>query len=139
MPCPFPGMDPYLEKSQYWADFTPQMLVALRNSLNPKLLPRYEALIEEYLVVTRDDIRLHKIKPDVTISATPQWARGGTSGAAVVDPTVVELDYPELDPMTQRVMKVIQRSNGQVVTVIEILSPANKEPGENGIARSSSK
>ena len=130
MPCPFPGMDPYLEKYQYWADFTPKLLVAISNALNPRLLPRNEAL---YVIVTHEDIRLHRVKPDVTISSTPQWTPETITGTAVADPTIVELEYPDLEPITQRVLKVIQRSNRQVVTVIEVLSPGNKEPGENGI------
>lgn len=97
MPCPFPGMDPYLEKYQYWNDFSPQLLTAISNALMPRVLPRYEVRIEEYVVV------------------------------------MVELEYPDLDPITQRYLKVIERPNRRVVTVMEFLSPINKQPGEDGI------
>lgn len=135
MRCPFPGMDPYLEKYQFWSDFTPRFLANLSNLMNARLLPRYETRIEEYLVVTHEDVRLHRIRPDVTIVATPEWSpgSGGSSITALAEVAVSELEYPDLDPLTQRRLKVIERKNRRVVTVIEVLSPSNKQPGEDGI------
>ncbi len=136
MRCPFPGMDPFLEKHQFWNDFTPQLLVAICNSLNPRLLPHFETRIEEYAVVTHEAIRRCLIRPDVTISATPDWSPESSSsvaGAALIDVAVAELEYPDLDPLMQRCLKVIERKNRRVVTVMEVLSPSNKQPGEDGI------
>jgi hypothetical protein len=45
----------------------------------------------------------------------------------------VELDYPEFEPHTQRHLRLIHRPTGRVVTVMEVLSPANKSPGEDGL------
>ena len=44
-----------------------------------------------------------------------------------------ELEYPAIEPRTQRHLKVIQPRTGRVVTVIEVLSPTNKQPGEDGL------
>lgn len=135
MRCPFPGMDPYLQKYQFWSDFTPQFLVAIRNNLNARLLPQYETRIEEYMVVTHEDVRLHRVRPDVAIIATPDWSPGSASmsDAAVADVAVAELEYPDMDPPTQRCLKVIEHKSQRVVTVMEVLSPSNKKPGEDGI------
>ncbi len=133
MPSPFPGMDPYLEMPPYWGDFAPTMLGEIRNALLPKVLPRYDVTIEEYLFVTRDDIRLHRVKPDVTISAGEAWQPGVELGVAVAEPTMVELDYPEFEPRKQRHLRLIHRPTGRVVTVMELLSPINKAPGEDGL------
>ncbi len=136
MRCPFPGMDPYLQKYQFWSDFTPRLLAGISNTLNARLLPRYETRIEEYVVVvTHEDVRLHRLRPDVTISATPDWSMepSSSAGAALIDVAVAELEYPDLDPLTQRRIKVIERKNRRVVTVMEVLSPSNKQPGEDGI------
>lgn len=44
----------------------------------PRLLPRYDVRIEEYLILTDEDHRLHRVRPDLTVSATPVWkAEGG--------------------------------------------------------------
>jgi hypothetical protein len=47
--------------------------------------------------------------------------------------TARELEYPDYEPRTQRHLKVIQPRTGRVVTVIEVLSPTNKQPGEDGL------
>jgi len=33
MPCPFPGVDPYLEMQPFWSDFAPAFLTAIRNDV----------------------------------------------------------------------------------------------------------
>lgn len=54
-------MDPYLEMRPFWSDFAPKLLTAISNALLPKLLPHYDVRIEEYLFVTREDARLHRV------------------------------------------------------------------------------
>ena len=56
MPCAFPGMDPYLEMPPFWGDFSPRLLGEIRNALLPQVLPLYDVRIEEYLIVTREEI-----------------------------------------------------------------------------------
>lgn len=133
MPCPFPGMDPFLEMQPFWSDFAPTLLAEVRNALLPTLLPRYDVRMEEYLFVTREDVRLHRVKPDVTISASAEWQSGAEPAVAVAEPTTVELEYPDIEPRSQRHLRLIHRPSGQVVTVMELLSPINKASGEDGL------
>jgi len=131
MPCPFPGMDPYLELPPYWGDFAPTFLACIRNQLLPGLLPKYEVRIEEYLFVEHDEERLHRLAPDVTISTVDE-SGGHATATAVADETMVELEYPEFEPHPQRHLVLIHRPTGQVVTVMELLSPWNKSATEEG-------
>ncbi len=133
MPCPFPGMDPYLEMPPFWGDFAPKLLGAISYALLPQVLPRYDVQIEEYLVVTREEIRLHRVRPDVTISTGAAWQPAAETAVAVAEPTMVEMEYPDIEPRTQRRLRLIHRPTGQVVTVMELLSPINKAPGEDGL------
>ena len=135
MPCPFPGMDPYLEMPPFWGDFSPRLLGAIGNALLPKVLPRYDVRIEEYLFVTREDLRLHRVRPDVTVSATTAWQPAAESPVAVAEPTVVELEYPAIEPRMQRHLRLIHRPTGRVVTVMELLSPINKRLAKTGWRR----
>ncbi len=112
MPCPFPGMDPFLEMPPFWGDFAPTLLAEIRNALLPRLLPRYDVRIEECLVVTQEDVRLHRVLPDVTISTTEHWRPEAKGAVAVAEPTTVELDYPEIEPHTQRHLRLIHRPTG---------------------------
>ncbi len=133
MPCPFPGMDPYLEMPPFWSDFSPRLLGEIGNALLPKVLPLYDVRIEEYLFVTREDIRLHRVQPDVTVSTTTAWQPGMEATVAVAEPTMVELEYPAIEPTMQRRLRLIHRPTGRVVTVMELLSPINKAAGEDGL------
>ncbi len=45
MPCPFPGMDPYLEDAAYWASFQHQFVAGMYQILLPGLVDRYRAKI----------------------------------------------------------------------------------------------
>jgi hypothetical protein len=133
MPCPFPGMDPYLEKQPYWGDFTPRFISFLAHELLTLLFPRYEVCVEEYLYVAHEEIRLHRVRPDVAITTQGVPPRGPGSGAFAQDVSVEELEYPAYEPIAQRHIKVIQPRTGRVVAVIEVLSPTNKQAGEDGL------
>jgi len=43
----FPGMDPYLEEPTYWVGVHDTLAVYIRDVLQPMLLPRYVASLEE--------------------------------------------------------------------------------------------
>jgi hypothetical protein len=133
MPCPFPGMDPYLEMQPFWSDFAPTFIGEIRNALLARLLPRYDVRMEEYVMLTENDYNLHRLRPDVTVSATNAWEPAKSTGAAVAEPVTTELDYPDYEPLTQRRLKIIRLPHERVVTAIEVLSPANKVSGEGGL------
>src|SRR4051812_4667254 len=47
MRCPFPGMDPYIERPSLWPDFHDSLIPAISAALQPVLRPRYAALIQD--------------------------------------------------------------------------------------------
>jgi hypothetical protein len=129
-------MDPFLEMQPFWSDFAPSFLGELRNALLADLLPRYDVRVEEYLMLTEEDHNFHRLRPDISIASTESWKPAPASpgaGVAVVEPVVSELEYPAFEPLTQRRLRVIHRPSERLVTAIELLSPANKSPGEGGI------
>jgi hypothetical protein len=131
-------MDPFLEMPPFWGDFSPTLLAEIRNALLPQVLPRYDVRIEEYLFVTREEIRLHRVQPDVTISTAAAWQPAAQqhpseSAVAVAEPAVVELEYPDIEPRMQRHLRLIHRPTGRVVTVLDLLSPINKASSEDGL------
>ncbi len=128
MPSPFPGMDPYLER--HWGDIHTSLVTYARDQLQ-KVLPRdLRARVEERVVVSQWD-RSRSLFPDVRVIETERVSRrardGGTS-IAVAEPLVIEL-ADELE--TQRFIEIREVSSGsRLVTVIEVISPTNKKPGE---------
>ena len=137
MPSPFPGMDPYLEDPARWPDVHGELIADARASLNAKLGPKYVAAMAERVYISREnDPGRRVIVPDVYVAHSPVGANpwkpvgGSRSSAAVIEPIEVttlieqEIHEPRID--------IIDGERNVVVTVIEILSPANKVPGAQG-------
>src|SRR5438874_13469892 len=91
MSCPFPGMDPYLERPSIWGDFHDSLIFCLRAALVPLLRPKYAPLTQDRLYVVE---ARRPLFPDVAIVRNPK-RRSRTEGAAAVlepdSPTVFQL------------------------------------------------
>lgn len=130
MPSPFPGMDPYLERPSAWSNVHHRLITAIADDLAPQLLPKYQVLVEEriYQVEAQDSIWVGA--PDVLV----QQLRTDTEASAVAvappsaEPLSVTLTIPET--VRQGYLEVREIATGQVVTVIEVLSPVNKRAGK---------
>jgi len=126
MPCPFPGMDPYIERPEIWPDFHDAMVTAIRGILQPLLKPRYVAVMQDRIYIVRDE---QARKPDVAVVRTSsrERQRGATALLDVDTPAIFE-DYRE--EIRQPLIEVIEPAAGnKVVTAIEVLSPDNKQAG----------
>jgi uncharacterized protein DUF4058 len=130
----FPGMDPFLEDPAYWSDFHHEFIGALRVTINQKLPQPYIAKIDEHVTIVdpeTNDERL--VKPDVAVvRKSPTTRLSGSAAVVEVEEdlkpqTVANIVY--LDPITQGYIEIRRRSDQQLVTVIEVLSPANKNGG----------
>ena len=129
MRSPFPGMDPYLE--QRWGDFHTRLVTYICDALQPRLPTDLRARIEERVYVEAPE-NGRQVVPDAHVYQTPRASRAATpprksdGGVAVAEPIL--LRYPT--ELTARFVQILDaRSGGRVITVIEVLSPANKVPG----------
>ncbi len=121
----FPGMDPYLEHPQIWPGVHSRLVVYFADQLQPLLRPRYVAAVEERVFVEGPD---RQIIPDVWLRRTGQPERGPSVAVADADEPVL-VQVPELE-IHESYIEILDRHSGQsVVTVIEVVSPANKFPG----------
>ena len=128
----FQGIDPYLEAQGYWADFHHGFITYCREALADALPGHYEARInEEMRVFSRGDeeISLRKVIPDVgLVRGAAGEPSAPTGGVATLEPVTVEL--PVIEEFRDAWIEVIRRPGRELVTVIELLSPSNKEqPG----------
>ncbi|MCS7311267.1 MAG: DUF4058 family protein, partial [Armatimonadetes bacterium] len=126
-------MNPYLEDPQLWPGVHHTFVSLLRAQLNQSLPDDYVADIDERVYVERADTA-RAIYPDVTISRPLQSSvtTQTPGGVALADPPLkVEfLSYPVREPFVQ--IFSLKGGMRQLVTVIELLSPANKTPGAHG-------
>ncbi len=128
MPSPFPGMNPYLEHPDLWPDVHNALIAALRETLVPKVSPRYYVALEERTYLDEATDLVFVGRPDVALVSrerTPaeRAPRPGRSAA------VIEVTTPMPDRRRETYLEVRTAGEGNVITVLELLSPANKRPG----------
>ena len=131
MPSPFPGMDPWLE--QHWGDVHTRIVTYTSDRLQSALPRDLRARVEErvYLEYEETENGRHVV-PDVRIveyprSGPPRQEAGATATLVPTEPIVVIRDD---EPIIDRFIEIRDFSTGgRLVTVIEILSAANKERG----------
>jgi hypothetical protein len=129
MPHPFPGVNPWLENPPLWRDVHHSLISALRDDLAPRLRPRYFVAVETRTYVARLATVPTTVRyPDVTVVHRGGEAVASSSGQEGQPYLTVELplENVELGYLEVRLMP-----SGAVVTVIELLSPTNKLPGED--------
>ncbi len=131
---PFPGMNPYLERSELWHGVHTVIIAELQRWLAPRLRPEYMVRIEERMYVSEDadDAVLRQAGlPDVMVlddGATPSASVAVVEAPRSKDAIPVRIPYQ--DEQRQRYLEVIRVSNREVVALIELLSPSNKtSPG----------
>jgi hypothetical protein len=122
MRSPFPGMDPYLER--YWSDMHTRLILLTSNQLQTQLPQGLRARVEE-------TVRLEELPsqpqastqfiPDVMVASTR--VREVASSLTLAEPVVIA---EEQLPVERHLEIVATRNGHSVVTVVEILSPANK-------------
>ncbi len=150
MPSPFPGIDPFIE-GQAWEEFHTAFIVTAQQALMPQLVPRYIARVERRVIVDHAPEGLEEperfIVPDVFIVEEVPSASVGT--VTTVTPSALkevlevvteaagkakEVQLAELPEWEyrERFVEIRLRETGELVTVIELLSPTNKRKGGVG-------
>jgi hypothetical protein len=124
MKSPFPGMDPYLER--HWLDVHTALIGELRRALNRALPADLVARAEERVAIESDEDVTRRIGPDVRVfsPSTADPAEGADGGVVIEAPYKLVV---ELEPVLERFIRIVD-DGGELVTVIDVLSPTNKRP-----------
>ncbi|NEP11469.1 MAG: DUF4058 family protein [Symploca sp. SIO2C1] len=134
MSSPFPGMDPYLEHPDFWAEVHSRLIIAIADFLVPYIRPKYRVAIKKriYEVSETDGDNLLLVGiPGTAVNRQPTNQDLQKSNIAMVSPAVqpVTITLPMPGLIKQSYLQVQELATGQVVTAIEILSPVNKRSG----------
>ncbi|WP_375471019.1 DUF4058 family protein [uncultured Nostoc sp.] len=130
MPSPFPSMNPYLEHPSLWAGIHHRLITAIANDLAPKLRPKYIVAIEERVYEVNGYTALLVGVPDISVQSSLSLAPPTESNLAVApttQPIEVLLPLPEI--LTEGYLEIRAVETEEVVTIIEVLSPKNKQVG----------
>lgn len=116
-------MDPYLEHGARWPDLQHRLIAYTSEWLRPQLRPKYVARIDERIELTPYG---KELTGSCFVVKAPRQPSGTevANGSLVADEpqTISFLDDERRVPYIQ----VVNVASGEVVTLIEVLSPANK-------------
>ncbi|NJK53854.1 MAG: DUF4058 family protein [Leptolyngbyaceae cyanobacterium SU_3_3] len=132
MPSPFPGMNPYLEHPELWSEFHSRLIVAIADTIFPHLRPKYRVAVEKRVYQMMDDSSVLVGIPDVTIAKSLKTTDKKSSNLAIAAPPAkpITVNIPVPEEVHESYLEVREVATGEVITVIELLSPKNKRPGE---------
>ncbi len=130
MPSPFPGMNPCIEQETAWHDFHESFMPLAREIINAQVMPRYFAKIDEHIYVHDVDDNSRRLlgRGDVTI--VPANPPSGQPASTELLEAPVEVLQPSIDEERISFLEIRDRDSHQLVTVLELLSPVNKNPGK---------
>jgi hypothetical protein len=132
MPSPFPGMNPYLEQEDVWHDFHTRFPSAAAAQIAEQVDPRYIVKVHEHVFIHELSAQERRFmgRPDVFVAPSGSSASLASRGTATLAPLVPIL-LPNVDEERQPFLEIRDRASREVVTVIELLSPANKYAGSD--------
>jgi hypothetical protein len=121
----FPGVNPYIEAQGFWPDFHLKFLNYLQEALADHLPAAYEARLDERVQLTNFATETeHLIKPDLAVLRNSARAGRDRTGTLLLEPETIPTVI--IQEETQAYLKILHRPDRQLVTIIELLSPANK-------------
>jgi hypothetical protein len=116
-------MDPYLER--HWPDVHTKIVAYAADELNAALPGELVARTEERVAIESGEDEPDRIVPDVRVLETVEQLRGPTQVGAPVIEAPYRLVHM-VEPLTERYIEIIESSGNRLITVIEVVSPANK-------------
>lgn len=122
-------MDPWLEHPALWPGVHNALIAAVQRWLSPRLRPHYVVRMQEraYLDVDASWVGL----PDLSVqSAAARSGRRAASKTVAAPGAVLDVEIPMPDQVRETWLEIRAPRHGDVVTVVEILSPGNKRPGD---------
>jgi hypothetical protein len=123
-------MNPYLEHPSLWAGIHHRLITEIANDLSPKLRPKYIVAIEERVYEVSGETGLLVGVPDISLQNSLSLGRATESNLAIAStsqPQEVLLPLPEI--LTEAYLEIRVVETEEVVTIIEVLSPKNKQVG----------
>ena len=122
-------MAPYLEHPALWPDVHNRLIAAIADSLTPMVAPHHYIAVERRSYLFYPDDSLFK---NQTVVAADRRLDSPPNGASSFDaiPDVLEVEMPMADEVGENYLAIYEVKTGKLITLMELLSPANKLHGE---------
>ena len=141
MPSPFPGMDPYIEACGLWESFHNNLISHIAIQLADVAPERYLVRSGErsYLVLVQSEGKKeYPFLPDVSVVTPRSRKKGGKKGGTAVAEPVSGIKPHVLcafieEEHREAFVEIYETGpEMRLVTSIEVLSPSNKRPNNEG-------
>ena len=128
MPSPFPGMNPYLERASVWHDFHGRFVPAIAEAVGSQMADQFVVRIDDHVYIHEPPADQRRLigRPDVGVSTMEPTRNGG--GIATIE-APAQVDMLDIDEERISYVEIRDRDSWKVITVIELVSPANKYQG----------
>ncbi|MCB0106275.1 MAG: DUF4058 family protein [Caldilineaceae bacterium] len=130
---PFPGMDPYLESPDIWADVHSRLINVIAEQLSPVLAPKYLAELNTQVAIEAvEDYREVRIGAIPDVAVTKQPISPTTGGLQILEapaPAPKRMKVALSYEITLLTLQIRRQSDKRLVAAIELLSPINKRIG----------
>jgi hypothetical protein len=130
MPSPFPGVDPFIEAQRSWPDFHSRFMNCWCEAISAQLPENYLARLEERVEIVDDPYACdgpRRRQPDIVVTQTDPSTKRSTSSSSTGLLEPVTLPYAIEEEHRQSYIEIVHGPDRAVVTVLELLSPTNKE------------
>lgn len=130
MPSPFPGMNPWLEQVDVWHDFHQRFITRIGDALALHIRPAYLTKIDENVYIHELSVeqRLLLGRPDIAV-----FEGSGVAASVPQNSATLPIAYGSLLPSSDRIsesfIEIRDTNYRDLITVIELLSPTNKQSG----------
>jgi hypothetical protein len=122
-------MDPYLES--HWRDVHHRLITYASDAIQDALPAQLRACVEERVVLEGPEGLGNPLFPDARAVEHRPQPRGGATAVIRFEATEALIVEAEQVSVTEGYIEIIDASSGnRVVTIIEVLSPTNKLPGD---------
>jgi hypothetical protein len=121
-------MDPFLEDPAIWPDVHNSLIAGIRDRLSPVLRPHYVVRLEERTYLSEPEGLVFLGRPDLAVHIGATTDDSGPSGGHPLSRApggVLTVEVPAPDHLRETYIEV-RTQGGEVITVLEVLSPTNK-------------
>ena len=134
MPSPFPGMNPYLEQPSVWQDFHQRLVVYIREDIVEQIRPQFYAQIQVCHFSHKDsddNCRSQSRQLELTFSESLRYGAVAESTTRWSRVAALIASLPDIEIEKHSFIEIRDRHSRDLVTMIEVLSPSNKQYGPN--------
>lgn len=131
MPFPFPGMNPYLENPELWPEVRHRLITAIADTIRPPLHPKYEVTVEKRIYLSDGEVLFDTENLEVSaISQSSTISQNSSIKTPPLQSESVMVTLPMPEEIREGYLEIKEVATERIVTVIEVLSLANKHVGK---------